>query len=132
MMPFGNNLLVMTLTGAQLEAALEQQFAIPLKPGRTVPAVLAPSAGFTYAVDMSKPEGSRVSDLRLNGKPIVTDRPLPRRREQLSRVGRRRPQRVHRGHGPHRQRDHRPRCSRRLDRPGPDAAEGRTASASVD
>ena len=70
MMPFGNNLLVMTLTGAQLDAALEQQFAIPLKPGRNLPAVLAPSAGFAYAVDMSKPEGSRVSDLRLKGRPI--------------------------------------------------------------
>ena len=70
MMPFGNNLLVMTLTGEQLDAALEQQFAIPLKSGRTLPAVLAPSAGFTYAVDMSKPEGRRVTDLRLNGKPI--------------------------------------------------------------
>ena len=53
MMPFGNNLVVMTLTGAQLKAALEQQYAIPLRPEPTMPAVLAPSGGFTYAVDMS-------------------------------------------------------------------------------
>jgi len=66
MMPFGNNLVVMTLTGTQLKGALEQQYAIPLRAKATRPAVLAPSAGFTYAVDLTKPEGSRVSDLRLN------------------------------------------------------------------
>jgi len=70
MMPFGNNLVVMSLTGAQVKAALEQQYAVPIRSGFTKPAALAPSAGFTYAVDMSKPEGSRVVDMRLNGKPI--------------------------------------------------------------
>ncbi len=73
MMPFGNNLLVMTLTGEQLKAAIEQQYAIPIKSGRMRPAALAPSEGFTYAVDMSKPEGSRVSDMRLNGQPVSPD-----------------------------------------------------------
>jgi 5'-nucleotidase len=71
MMPFGNNLLVLTMTGAQLNEALEQQYAITIRPGRTKPAVLAPSEGFTYAVDMSKPEGSRVSGMRLNGKHVT-------------------------------------------------------------
>ena len=70
MMPFGNNLVVMTLTGAQLKAAIEQQYAIPVRAGLRMPAALAPSAGFTYAIDMSKPAGSRVIDLRLNGRPI--------------------------------------------------------------
>jgi 5'-nucleotidase len=70
MMPFGNNLVIMTLTGAQLKAALEQQYAIPLRPNATRPAVLASSSGFTYAVDLSQPEGSRVLDMRLNGRPI--------------------------------------------------------------
>jgi 5'-nucleotidase len=70
MMPFGNNLVVMTLTGAQLKAAIEQQYAIPIRAGFTRPAVLAPSAGFTYAVDMSKPEGSRVVDMKLYGRPV--------------------------------------------------------------
>ncbi|HKP33334.1 MAG TPA: 5'-nucleotidase C-terminal domain-containing protein, partial [Sphingomicrobium sp.] len=73
MMPFGNNLVVMTLTGAQLKAALEQQYAIPIRAGFTTPAALAPSAGFTYVVDMRKPEGSRVVDMRLNGKRITPD-----------------------------------------------------------
>jgi len=70
MMPFGNNLVVVTLTGAQLKAVLEQQYAVPPRPGKSLPAALAPSAGFTYAVDMKRPEGSRVADLRLNGQPI--------------------------------------------------------------
>ena len=69
MMPFGNNLLVMTLTGAQLKAALEQQFAT-LRSNAKRPAVLAPSAGFTYAVDMKRPAQERVSGMRLRGKPI--------------------------------------------------------------
>ncbi|HEX7930091.1 MAG TPA: 5'-nucleotidase C-terminal domain-containing protein [Sphingomicrobium sp.] len=73
MMPFGNNLVVMTVTGAQLKAAIEQQYAIPIKTGRTRPAALAPSDGFTYEVTMTKSEGSRVSDLRLNGKPVSPD-----------------------------------------------------------
>jgi len=75
MMPFGNNLLVMTLTGDQLKAAIEQQYAIPIKAGRARPAALAPSDGFTYTVDMAKPEGSRVSDMRLNGKSMSPDGP---------------------------------------------------------
>jgi 5'-nucleotidase len=70
MMPFGNNLVVMTLTGAQLKAALEQQYAQPVRTGFTHAAVLAPSAGFTYAVDMARPAGSRVVDMRLDGKPV--------------------------------------------------------------
>jgi len=70
MMPFGNNLVVMTLTGAQLKAALEQQYKTDLKRGVSRPAALAPSAGFSYAVDLTKSPGIRVVDLRLNGKPI--------------------------------------------------------------
>jgi 5'-nucleotidase len=71
MMPFGNNLVILTLTGAQLKAVLEQQYAIPLRPKATLPAVLAPSAGFTYAVDLGRPVDDRVSDMRLDGRPIA-------------------------------------------------------------
>jgi 5'-nucleotidase len=70
MMPFGNNLVVMTLTGTQLKAALEQQYAIPIRSGFTMPAALGPSAGFTYTVDMTRPAGSRVVDMRLDGQPV--------------------------------------------------------------
>ncbi len=45
MMPFGNNLVVMTLTGEQLKAALEQQYAIPIKTGRTAPGRARPVGG---------------------------------------------------------------------------------------
>jgi 5'-nucleotidase len=69
-MPFGNNLVVMTLTGAQLKQAIEQQYAQPIRAGLSEPAALATSQGFTYAVDLSKPEGSRATDMRLNGRQI--------------------------------------------------------------
>lgn len=70
MMPFGNNLVVMTLTGAQLQAVIEQQYRNDLKQPGSRPKALATSAGFTYTVEMAKPSGRRVSDVRLNGKPI--------------------------------------------------------------
>src|SRR5207342_652443 len=70
MMPFGNNLVVMTLTGAQLKAAIEQQYSIPVRAGFKLPTALAPSEGFTFTVDMSRPAGSRVVDMKLNGKAI--------------------------------------------------------------
>ena len=76
MMPFGNNLVVMTLTGAQLKAALEQQYRRACRRSAPRPAALAPSAGFTYAVDMAQPAGSRVVDMRLNGKPIDPAAPI--------------------------------------------------------
>jgi 5'-nucleotidase len=70
MMPFGNNLLVMSLTGAQVKAALEEQYSARIRTGSRTPSVLAPSAGFTYSVDMSRPQGSRVSAMYLNGRPL--------------------------------------------------------------
>ena len=70
MMPFGNNLVVMTLTGAQLDAILEQQYRSDLKTPGSRPRALVCSAGCTYALDMTRPAGDRVSDLRLNGMPI--------------------------------------------------------------
>ena len=70
MMPFGNNLVVMTLTGSQLKQVIEQQFAIPVRAGFDQPAVLAPSAGFTYRYDLSRPVGARISAITLNGKAV--------------------------------------------------------------
>jgi 5'-nucleotidase len=70
MMPFGNNLVVMTLTGAELKTALEQQFAGTARAsGR--PAALAPSQGFTYTVDVRRPAQDRVVAMALNGKTVV-------------------------------------------------------------
>jgi 5'-nucleotidase len=63
--PFGNTLVVRTLTGAQLKALLEQQFdAQGLRPS-----VLVPSANFHFAYDLSRPDGSRIVAMSLDGKP---------------------------------------------------------------
>ena len=70
MMPFGNNLVVMTLTGAQLKAALEQEFGAENIAAAKRVAVLAPSAGFTYDVDLARASGDRIVAMRLVGKPI--------------------------------------------------------------
>ena len=67
MMPFGNNLVVMTLTGAQLKGVLEQQFSGPARPSGK-PAALAPSRGFTYAIDLARPSGERVVAMALHGE----------------------------------------------------------------
>ena len=61
--PFGNSLVTMTLTGAQIDALLEQQFTGGI-------GILQVSDGFTYTRSASAPAGSKVSDLELNGTPI--------------------------------------------------------------
>jgi 5'-nucleotidase len=63
--PFGNGLVVQTLTGAQLKELLELQF-----PEGKDPSILAPSAGFSFDYDLRKPVNQRVSNMKLNGKPI--------------------------------------------------------------
>ncbi|MES2529666.1 MAG: bifunctional metallophosphatase/5'-nucleotidase, partial [Pseudomonadota bacterium] len=68
--PFGNSLVVKTLTGAQLRRLLEQQFASGTNTV-AAPRVLYPSVGFSYACDLSKPEGARISDLRLRGAEVA-------------------------------------------------------------
>lgn len=62
--PFGNSLVVMTLTGAQLKAVLEQQFDNPA-PGQQ--RMLQISAGFTYTYDPKKAAGERVIAMQLQG-----------------------------------------------------------------
>jgi 5'-nucleotidase len=68
--PFGNGLVVMTLTGAQLVAILEQQFS-GLNTQR--PRVLQPSAGFEWGWRASGSAGSRIVSPRLDGVPIDPD-----------------------------------------------------------
>jgi 5'-nucleotidase len=67
--PFGNDLIVMTLTGAQLKALLEQQFDSGTNSAET-PKMLLPSAGFSFAYDTRRAPGDRVLNIRLNGQPI--------------------------------------------------------------
>jgi 5'-nucleotidase len=68
--PFYNNLVTLTLSGAQLVQLLEQQWA-----GQPRPRVLQVSRGFAYTWDASRPPGQRVDagSLRLNGQPITPD-----------------------------------------------------------
>ncbi len=69
MQPFGNNLVVKTVTGVQLKTLLEQQFAS----GRNTaerPNLLLPSRGFLFSYDLSRPAGQRIVDMKLNGKAI--------------------------------------------------------------
>ncbi|MFC4427308.1 bifunctional metallophosphatase/5'-nucleotidase [Deinococcus navajonensis] len=66
--PFGNTMAVMDLTGAQIKALLEQQTAGPN--AGTNAKVLQVSAGFTYTLTLTAPEGQRVSALKLNGVAI--------------------------------------------------------------
>jgi 5'-nucleotidase len=69
MQPFGNNLVVTNLLGAELKALLEQQFASGTNTV-TRPNMLLPSKGFFFAYDLSRPAGQRIVEMRLNGKPI--------------------------------------------------------------
>jgi len=59
--PFRNQLVTLTLTGAQIKAVLEQQWADPARPR-----VLQVSRGFSYAWNGSKGDGQRVIAESLN------------------------------------------------------------------
>ena len=70
--PFGNNLVVKTLTGAQLKTLLEQQFVVEKGEAR-VNSLMAPSANFRFSYDLSRPDGQRIVFMGLNGKPVRPD-----------------------------------------------------------
>jgi len=63
--PFGNTLVTKTFTGAQLRALLEQQFD-----DDGFVQTFSPSEGFALVYDMSRPVGSRIVSVTLDGKPI--------------------------------------------------------------
>ena len=67
MQPFGNSLVIMTLTGAQLKAVLESQQPSDER------MVLQPSEGFTYTWQSDAPPGERIRDMRLLGEPVRAD-----------------------------------------------------------
>jgi 5'-nucleotidase len=62
--PFANIMQTLTMTGAQLDAVLEQQWQ------GTTTRVLQISTGFTYTMRPNAASGQRVSDLKLNDVPI--------------------------------------------------------------
>ena len=60
--PFGNGLVVQTLTGAQVRRLLEQQFANA--------ELLSPSGGFAFTYDADRPAGERIVSATYLGKPL--------------------------------------------------------------
>jgi 5'-nucleotidase len=64
--PFGNSLVTMTLTGAQIDTLLEQQF---VGCGQTSNRILQVSAGFTYAWSVSGAACNKVdpTTIKING-----------------------------------------------------------------
>lgn len=80
--PFGNNLVTMTLTGAQIKTLLEQQFkgcSLGFPPGKAANRfenqILQVSDGFTYTWNPSGATCEKVEtySIRLNGAPIAAD-----------------------------------------------------------
>jgi 5'-nucleotidase len=63
--PFANTLVTKSFTGAQVKALLEQQFD-----DEGIQQAFSTSAGFTFAFDLSRPVGQRVSAVALDGKAI--------------------------------------------------------------
>ena len=68
--PFGNTMVVKTMTGAQIKTLLEQQFDNPVRGEKRI---LAVSAGFTYSYNQSLPAGSRVdaASIKINGVTVA-------------------------------------------------------------
>jgi 5'-nucleotidase len=63
--PFNSELVTMTLTGAELKEAMEQQLDADAPEQ-----LLACSAGFIQSIDRSRPIGQRVVTMTLDGQPI--------------------------------------------------------------
>lgn len=72
--PFGNDLVVLTLSGADLKTLLEQQFTVVDGKAALRTSTLVPSGNFHFAFDLSRPEGSRIVSMTLNGRPINPSR----------------------------------------------------------
>ncbi|HEU4705105.1 MAG TPA: bifunctional metallophosphatase/5'-nucleotidase [Sphingomicrobium sp.] len=70
MQPFGNGLVVLSLTGEQVRRMLEQQFGADSYPPGARPALMVPSAGFRFDYDLSRPRGRRIVAMTLGGRPL--------------------------------------------------------------
>lgn len=64
--PFNNDLVVQTMTGAQIRAMIEEGLD-----DENVKQVIAPSANLRFSYDMRRPSGRRVVSITLDGKPLV-------------------------------------------------------------
>jgi len=68
--PFGNSMVTMTLTGAQIERVLEEQFAGCTAAGARI---LQVSAGFTYTWDASEPACFKVDPATIQINSVVVN-----------------------------------------------------------
>ena len=66
-LPFGNTLVVMDLTGAQLRRALEQQWD---RPAASSPSIQSVSGSLAYDWDGTLPAGRRVANVKVDGVPL--------------------------------------------------------------
>lgn len=71
--PFGNMLQVLDLTGAQLDALLEQQFQKSAV-GSDIERILAPSHNLNYTLDRLAPRGERIRSITIDGEPVDPER----------------------------------------------------------
>ncbi len=71
-LPFGNTLVLLSLSGAQIRAVLEQQWPQQKDDQVDLHGVLQVSEGFSYRWDGKRPAGQRVlpGSVRLNGVPL--------------------------------------------------------------
>ncbi|MEE2031182.1 bifunctional UDP-sugar hydrolase/5'-nucleotidase [Rhodococcus sp. CC-R104] len=70
--PFGNRVQVLELTGAQIDAVLEQQFQEEVS-GRPLERILAPSHTLRYTLDRLAPRGERIRDISIAGTPLIPE-----------------------------------------------------------
>lgn len=68
--PFGNDLVVKTLTGTQLKALLEQQFKLENGAAKLSDSILVPSANLHFSYDLKRPMGQHIVAMTLDGKPV--------------------------------------------------------------
>jgi 5'-nucleotidase len=65
--PFNNTLVLLDFTGAELKAVLDE--TLSAMPDSTA-GLLYPSRGTSYTIDVSRPPGDRVVDLKVGGAPM--------------------------------------------------------------
>ncbi|WP_340589191.1 bifunctional metallophosphatase/5'-nucleotidase [Erythrobacter alti] len=73
MAPFGNGVIVLEMTGAQIRTVLEQQFCNE-SPASICDSLLTPSHGVQYTFDRNRPANQRVQELLINREPLDSAR----------------------------------------------------------
>ena len=85
-LPFDNRIVVLETPGADIKAAIENGLSQLPNAGGRFPQV----SGMTIEADISRPPGSRVTSIRVGGKPLDEKQDLHRRDQRLHVARRRR------------------------------------------